>query len=88
MLAKIAVIIDYYKLYEVLEIVAPLWFKALKAALSNSPGRDITLWILVSWVFRDASILKQITRVAILWSKKDITILHELPIPLAIIGKF
>ena len=88
MLAKIAVIVDHYKIHEALEIMTPLWIKALKKALPTSPGMGITLWILVSWVFGDASVFRQVTRVAILYGKKDITIPYELPIPLAIIGRF
>ena len=87
MLAKIAVIVDYYKIHEALQIIASLWINALKKSLPDSPGRDVILWILVSWVFGDAAIFRQVTKVAILRSKKDVTIPHELPIP-AVIGKF
>lgn len=88
MLAKIAAIVDYYKIHEALQLIASLWINALKNSLPDSPGRDVILWILVSWVFGNAAIFRQVTKVAILQSKKDITIPHELPIPLAVIGKF
>jgi len=87
MLAKIAVIADYYKIHEALQIIASLWVKALKQALPNSLGRDIILWILVSSVFGDATIFRQVTEVAILRSRKDVEIPRELPIPPALIGK-
>ena len=48
MLAKIAVIVDYYKIYEALQIVVSVWIKALKTTLPDSLGKDIILWILVS----------------------------------------
>jgi len=87
MLAKIAVIVDYYKIHEAFQVIASLWINALKMSLPESPGRDLILWILVSWVFEDAAIFRKVTKVAILRSKKDITIPHELPIP-AVISKF
>ena len=86
MLAKIAVIVDYYKIHEALQIIASLWINALKMSLPDAPGRVLILWILVSWVFADAAIFRKVTKVAILRSKKDTTIPHELPIP-AVIGK-
>ncbi|KAK4196094.1 hypothetical protein QBC40DRAFT_342952 [Triangularia verruculosa] len=66
MLAKIAIIVDYYQIHEALQIIASLWINALKKSLPDSPGRDVTLWILVSW---------------------DITIPHDLPIPLAVVDQ-
>ncbi|KAK0619421.1 hypothetical protein B0T14DRAFT_432395, partial [Immersiella caudata] len=87
MLAKIAIIVDYYQIHEALQIIASLWINALKESLPDSPGRDVTLWILVSLVFGDATVFRQVTKIAILRSKKDITIPHNLPIPLAVIDQ-
>ena len=88
MLAKIAVIADYYKIHEALQIIVSLWIKTLKQALPSSLGRDVILWILVSSVFGAATIFRKVTEVAILRSRKDIEIPRELPIPPAVIGKF
>ncbi|KAK4450583.1 hypothetical protein QBC34DRAFT_274939, partial [Podospora aff. communis PSN243] len=54
MLAKIAVIIDYYKIHETLQITASLWIKGLEKALpGSSPGV----------FFGDATIFRQVTKV-------------------------
>lgn len=87
MLAKIAVIVDYYKVHEALEIMASVWIKVLQESLPHLLGRDVVLWILVSWVFGDVSIFKQVTKVAILRSRGDVEISQRLPIPPAVIGK-
>jgi hypothetical protein len=87
MLAKIAVIVDYYKIHEAVQIIASLWVKALEKTLPSSLGRDVILWILVSSVFGDATIFRQVTKVAILWSREDMKIPCGLPIPPAVIGK-
>lgn len=87
-LGKIAVIVDYYQIHEALLIMAPLWIKAL---LERQPpkvlGRDLILWIVVSWVFRDGAVFRVATKVAILRTRKDLEIPRDLPIPSAVIGK-
>jgi hypothetical protein len=54
-LAKIAALVDYYKCYEAVEVFAELWLQGLKShsQLPSQVGRDLVLWLFVSWVFAD-----------------------------------
>ncbi|KAH6845614.1 hypothetical protein B0I37DRAFT_189601 [Chaetomium sp. MPI-CAGE-AT-0009] len=88
MLAKIAVIIDYYKIHEALEVMTTLWMASLKPSMpSHWFLPDDVLWIFVSWVFVDGTAFTQITKTAILWSKKDVGVPEGLPIPPTIIDR-
>ncbi|KAK4153670.1 hypothetical protein C8A00DRAFT_15107 [Chaetomidium leptoderma] len=87
LLAKIALIVDYYEVHEALQMMASMWIHALRKSLPNSFGTGVVLWTLVSWVFGDAAVFKRITKVAILRSRKDVEIPQELPIPLAVIDR-
>ncbi|KAK3362529.1 hypothetical protein B0T25DRAFT_524510 [Lasiosphaeria hispida] len=88
MLAKIAVIVDYYKIHEAFQAISQLWIDALrKQPLPTCLGNDVTLWILVSWVFEAANTFKYVTKVAVLRSREDVKVPHELPIPSAVIDR-
>ncbi|KAK3936339.1 hypothetical protein QBC46DRAFT_419424 [Diplogelasinospora grovesii] len=87
-LAKIAIIVDYYKIPEALSIAASLWIKALKKSLPNSLRRDVILWILAAWIFEDATMFRQVTKAVILRNRKDLEIPHDPPIPPAVIRLF
>jgi hypothetical protein len=87
MLAKIAVIVDYYKVHEAFQIVALTWLRPFSKWLPNLLSPDIILLILVSWVFEHAIIFKHVTKIAILRSRKDVSVSQQLPIPSAVIGK-
>ncbi|KAK0730269.1 hypothetical protein B0H67DRAFT_652118 [Lasiosphaeris hirsuta] len=87
-LAKIAVIVDYYDMHEAFQPIAQQWIEALRSkSLPTSLGHDVTLWILVSWVFGDAVIFRYVTKVAILRSQRDMEVADGLPIPRAIINR-
>ncbi len=88
MLAKIAMIVDYYAVHEIMQLLGPIWINHLRTKLPTTarPLRDIVLWMCVSWVFGDAAAFKHVTQVAIQDSHGDITSL-EFPIPSAMIGK-
>lgn len=88
MLAKIGMIVDYYKLHEAFQPMARLWMEPLKNSMPDSSfGADATLWLSVSWVFEDETAFTSITKVAILWSPKGVEVPQGLPIPQVIIGK-
>ncbi|KAH8655654.1 hypothetical protein BX600DRAFT_385449, partial [Xylariales sp. PMI_506] len=80
MLAKIAVLVDYYKCYEVVEFHVENWIQELSRSLPNEYNRDLVLWLTVSWVFSHAILFKAITKVATKESKGPLQT-FGLPVP-------
>ena len=69
MLAKIAVIVDYYDIREPLQLILSLWMQGF--SFSSVPillYREVVLWILISWVLKQNAHFRQATKVAILRS--------------------
>jgi hypothetical protein len=87
MLAKIAVLADYYKCVEVVEICSEIWINKLKKNLPERYSRDLILWILVSWIFRQAKLFRVVTGIALKESRGRIQTLG-LPIPERIVGRY
>jgi hypothetical protein len=67
MLAKIAVVADYYECTESIELFVDIWLADLKtkSPIPTTYCRELILWIWVSWAFKWAEIFKQSTAVAI-----------------------
>jgi hypothetical protein len=67
MLAKIAVVADYYECTESIELFVEIWLGGLKtkSPIPTTYCRELILWIWVSWAFKWAEIFKQSTAVAI-----------------------
>jgi hypothetical protein len=89
MIAKIAVLVDYYECEESIELFTAMWIKSLK---ENTPVpsvacRNLVLWIWTSWVFDIGDCFKRATAVAI---KSSVENFHTLglPIPSRVSGKF
>ncbi|KXX72829.1 hypothetical protein MMYC01_210671 [Madurella mycetomatis] len=87
MLCKIAVLVDYYEFHEALHFFASLWMDHLQCSFPTTYGRDLMLWICISWVFKDATIFKNATKLAIEHSPGKVPTLH-LPIPESVISRF
>ncbi|KAJ2979490.1 hypothetical protein NUW58_g7185 [Xylaria curta] len=89
MLAKIAVIVDYYDCHEVFDAFAELWLHRLKGRLIllHKLDRELLFLLLVSWVFRWAYEFKLATKIILRHSKGPLLTL-DLPIPEAITCKF
>lgn len=89
LLAKIAVIMDYYDCHETLDAWAELWLYRLKDRfiLLHRLDRDLVLLLLVSWVFGWANEFKLATKIVLRESKGPLHTLG-LPIPEAITCKF
>ncbi len=87
MLTKVAVLVDYYQLHEAVHFYASLWIDTLRHSLPTAYGRDLILWICVSWVFKDASIFKAVTKLAVEQSPGKVATL-QLPIPERVISRF
>ncbi|KAK3349743.1 hypothetical protein B0T25DRAFT_570347 [Lasiosphaeria hispida] len=80
MLCKIAVLVDYYKLHDALSFFASVWIKTLHDSLPICYKRDLILWICVSSMFGNVTILESVTKIAIKESPEKLQTLG-LPIP-------
>ncbi|KAI1299460.1 hypothetical protein F5Y03DRAFT_397659 [Xylaria venustula] len=87
MLAKVAVIVDYYQCHEVVEPFAEIWHLEIQnSSVPNSIGRDLLLLLFVSWVFRWAERFMVATKIALNKSNGPLSTMG-LPIPERIICK-
>lgn len=89
MLAKIAVLADYYECHEVLELFTTMWLECLK---KSSPIRQVydrylVLWICISWVFDVKDFFAQATAIVVQKSDESLRTLG-LPIPAKVSGNF
>ncbi|KAF1997510.1 hypothetical protein P154DRAFT_496699 [Amniculicola lignicola CBS 123094] len=69
-LAKIAVLVDYYECAEVLELFSDMWIEKLRkdVMVPLIYCRDLMLWLCVALVFRLSEEFKTATLVAIRWA--------------------
>jgi hypothetical protein len=87
MLAKVAVLVDYYDCGEALEWFTSMWIEELnKTVIPFFYCRDLILWIWVAWVFDLPERFTDATRVAIKESKDAMGTL-DLPIPPSVSSK-
>ncbi|KAJ5801629.1 uncharacterized protein N7518_003697 [Penicillium psychrosexuale] len=61
MLAKVAVIVDYYDCKETVYIMKDIWIGNLKEKIPTTYSRDLILWLWVSWFFQLPSQFKETT---------------------------
>jgi hypothetical protein len=86
MLAKIAVLEDYYTFGETLDVFTEVWIQGLiKAPIPTLYCRDLVLWIWVAWVFDIEQQFVEATRTAIKQSTESLRTL-DLPIPATVSG--
>lgn len=54
MLAKVAVLVDYYKCWEAFDFIAPIWITHARKhwPVEMTITRDSMLWMMISWVFK------------------------------------
>lgn len=86
MLAKIGVLVDYYDCHEVVAHFCETWIGNLKPHVPTVYGRDLVLWLSVSWVFFQADLFKATTRVALRESCGPLNT-PDLPIPQLVAGR-
>jgi hypothetical protein len=86
MLAKIAVLVDYYQCLGVVHFFSSTWIEKLQPTLPLVYSRDLILWIWVSWIFQHSEMLWKATGVAVDNSTGPIQTMG-LPIPQRIIRK-
>lgn len=86
MLAKIAVLVDYYDCKESVFIWTTIWIKNLDEKIPDTYSRDLILWLLVSWVFQLPAQFRQTTSTVLSGGTSWFNNLG-LPIPAKAIGK-
>ncbi|KAL7912612.1 hypothetical protein GGI35DRAFT_440707 [Trichoderma velutinum] len=84
MLAKVSVLVDYYKCHEAVEFFAKAWISNLTEPVPSSYGRNLLLRLCISWIFSEAAIFRKLTKTAVYQSEGHIHSLG-LPIPGAVI---
>jgi hypothetical protein len=87
LLCKISVVVDYYNLSEAVRFPGWFWIDGLRASVPKTYGRELVLWLCVSWVFQDDTIFRAATETAIRESPNSVSAL-QLPIPAVVIGIF
>jgi hypothetical protein len=87
MLAKFAVLADYYECSESVDLFVNIWLADLRVRtpIPTTYCRDLILWLWISWIFKLPELFKQVTAVAIVQSPEPFRNLG-LPIPAWIIG--
>ncbi|KAJ4366455.1 hypothetical protein N0V83_008091 [Neocucurbitaria cava] len=88
-LAKLAVLVDYYRCWEAVEMWTDIWIAEVKvqAPVPVSYGRNLILWMLVAWVFELDEEFEKTTAVALRQCQTPLINNMELPIPEAVIGE-
>lgn len=84
MLAKVAVVADYYECKDVIKFFADIWIE--DKSLPSIYCRELILWLWISWAFRYDRKFRVITATAMLYGDGVINSLG-LPIPDRVIGK-
>jgi len=72
LLAKIAVLADYYDCHEAVEVFAEIWLRELRSQLPAQVGRELVLWLCVSWIFGYAEVFTSITTTALQQSQEPL----------------
>jgi hypothetical protein len=86
MLAKVAVIADYYECKTALYIMKDIWIDNLEENIPPTVSRDLILWLWIAWFFQLHSQFKRSTLIAM--SQSDGWVVSfGLPIPTNVIGK-
>lgn len=85
MLAKVAVLADYYDCRKAVVFFADTWINALDEPIPTTYSRDLILWLWVAWYFHLPASFKEATSTAMSLSNGWIGNLG-LPIPEEIIS--
>lgn len=86
MLAKLAMIVDYYNCHESIELHADIWLANLESQLPTVYGRDCILGMVISWVFMQPDMFRKMAQLALRHSGTLIEA-DDLPIPDNLLGK-
>lgn len=88
MLAKIAILADYYECDESIQLFVDMWIVDLKktSPVPKAYCRDLLLWIWIAWAFRIPDLFQRATYVAIKQANEPVRNLG-LPIPSWVTGR-
>ncbi|KAK2808737.1 hypothetical protein FQN50_004409 [Emmonsiellopsis sp. PD_5] len=84
MLAKIAVLVDYYGCAEAVEVFSDMWVDNLQGSLPKQYCRELVMWLWVAFTFEKKKLFEEVTEVAVLQSRGVIQVMG-LPIPGSVI---
>ena len=87
MVAKVLEWVDDLDSYKQVGVFGDIWIRQLENSLPKEYGRDLILWIFISFVFRQPGLFKSATRTAILHST-DLFQTIDLPICSIIAGEW
>ncbi|KAI4629129.1 uncharacterized protein J4E87_003390 [Alternaria ethzedia] len=67
LLAKVAKLVDYYQCWEAFDLIADVWVRHARAyhPIPGTYSRELMLWILVAWVFKEPLLFNNATKIAI-----------------------
>jgi hypothetical protein len=85
LLAKIAVLVDYYECGRAVEAFSSTWTQQLNEAVPRKFCRDLILWLCVAHVFNISDAYGKATAVALRYSTEEIPT-FDLPISFALVG--
>lgn len=85
-LAQIALLVDRFQLFDVLEVYAERWIWKLEDTIPHAYGEDLVRWVYASHIFRHATVFKTVTEIAATQSSGPIDT-FGLPIREKIISK-
>ncbi|KAF5679185.1 hypothetical protein FHETE_926 [Fusarium heterosporum] len=86
LLAKVAMVVNYYECHEIIGPYANIWLKKVKSKVPTVYGKDCILCLFISWVFSGSEMFQQMTRLALKHSRKLIEV-EDLAIPATLLGK-
>lgn len=79
MLAKVAVLVDYYECVEAMDMIIDSWVQGLKGRIPTTYCRDLILWLCVVTAFRLPKEYQEATAVALSYAKEEVPT-FDLPI--------
>ncbi|KAL5866394.1 hypothetical protein ACKVWC_011429 [Pyricularia oryzae] len=82
LLAKIAVLVDYYQCRDAIDLAAEIWIQQLTPP--EEPSKNLVFWLLISSVFRREEIFRAMTTIALRQSQGPLRAFN-LPIPESIL---
>lgn len=88
MLAKMPVLVDYYRCSEAVEIFSDMWINTVResAPVPSEYSRDLMLWMCIAWVFKLPTEFEKTTKTAFMTCRSQAIENMSLPIPKPIFG--
>jgi hypothetical protein len=88
LLAKVAMLVDYYRCREAFDLLSPLWIEAARKnnTVPATYNRNVLLWLLIAWVFKMPEEFTKTTAIVVRQSEEADARDMELGIPQPILG--